>query len=364
MIEHIANEKEDYILITRDNLDGVLDKKMYIKQIRLISSNIKIIYIVDTLDKEYKEFLFANEVFNIIEMECLSIDILKEAIEDDGKVVYKSINSINEGKYDNKNLRKMIAVFGTNGAGKSYVSSLLVKKVSKKISNKIALIDMNLTNPSIDILNNLEINTNGLLKLINNIDNDVSKNIEKYMLKDKRESKIFYLTNSSYILDKEMENKEKCHLKLYNMVKQIFDTVFIDLSSDITLNATKDTLKKSDIIYFVVNPQYISIRQAIKYLEFMENVLYIKKEKINIIVNKSQKDSLGNSQIKSMLYNYKVIGNLPYNPQIDSYINGALENFNVMSDFENIYESLGLEKRKNLFYTKFGIIGKYLNKIN
>ena len=223
---------------------------------------------------------------------------------------------------------------------------------------------MNLTNPSIDILNNLEINTNGLLRLINNIDNDVSKNIEKYMLKDKRESKIFYLTNSSYILDKEMENKEKCHLKLYNMVKQIFDTVFIDLSSDITLNVTKDTLKKSDIIYFVVNPQYISIRQAIKYLEFMENVLYIKKEKINIIVNKSQKDSLGNSQIKSMLYNYKVIGNLPYNPQIDSYINGALENFNVMSDFENIYESLGLEKRRNIFYTKFGIIGKYLNKIN
>ena len=67
VIEFLGKHKEQYIVITRDNLEGNIDNNMYIKQMRFARPNIKIVYIVEELTSDYKQFLFANEVFNIIE---------------------------------------------------------------------------------------------------------------------------------------------------------------------------------------------------------------------------------------------------------------------------------------------------------
>ena len=60
VIEFLANNLEAYTIITKDNLDGKINKEMYIKQMKLANSNIKIIYIVEKLDEKYKQFLFGK----------------------------------------------------------------------------------------------------------------------------------------------------------------------------------------------------------------------------------------------------------------------------------------------------------------
>ena len=89
VIEFLANNLEAYIIITKDNLEGKINKEMYIKQMKLANSNIKIIYIVEKLDEKYKQFLFANEVFNIIEGNIVSTEKICNLINSDNKIVYK-----------------------------------------------------------------------------------------------------------------------------------------------------------------------------------------------------------------------------------------------------------------------------------
>ena len=140
VIEFLRDNDID-ILITKDNLEGNLDKKMYIRQIKLLRPNIKIINIVEELDNEYKKFLFANEVFNIINSSNLTIDKILNSIEEE-KVVYvndiehinKQLNEPSEEYKSNNQIiaKRKIAIYGTSGSGKSYVSSVISKEISKK----------------------------------------------------------------------------------------------------------------------------------------------------------------------------------------------------------------------------------------
>ena len=172
VIEFLANTSEEYTVVTKDNLTGNISKEMYIKQMKLANENIKIIYVVEKLENKYKEFLFANEVFNIIEGNIVSVSNIQEMIDENSKVVYKNVtinnkNSLNDTaiKYISipENMqKKLIAIYGTSGSGKSFVSSILAKEFAKNLNIDVSLLDMDVENPSIDIFNSLDYNSNGL----------------------------------------------------------------------------------------------------------------------------------------------------------------------------------------------------------
>lgn len=362
LIEFLSIKKEPYIIITKDSLSGNLDAKMYIKQIKLASPESKIIYIVENLDSEYKQFLFANEVFNILESTNLNIQNIISSIEEDKKVVYKEVKNDNiqsvkepfhEYKVENKNniiLKKKIAIYGTSGSGKSFVSSLISKNISDDLNISIALLDMDIQNPSIDIFNNVDNNVDGLSQMIDDLDKrrDINNIIDKYMINDKNNKKLWYMTNNASIFDIQNKFSNKYYEKIYSGIMNKFDFSVIDLPSSPFLDVVPYTLTECDNIFFVINPNYVSIRQAIKYLELLTKLWNISKDKIKLIVNKTQKNSLENVQIESLLEGFEIILNIPYIKDIDSYINGAIPSIVLDIDMKKIYENFGIKNKSTV----------------
>ena len=369
VIEFLSIKKESFIVITKDNLDGNLDSKMYIKQIRLASPDSKIIYIVENLDSDYKQFLFANEVFNILESNNLNIDNIIEAILDDGKVIYKNLNE-NNGENINEPIveykvnvenqiisKKKIGIYGTSGAGKSLVSSIISRYMSDEVKVSIALLDMDIQNPSIDIYNNIDANIDGLTQIVDDLDKrqNINKIIDKYMIKDNNNKNLWYMTNNASIFDIQNKFSNKYYEEIYNSVIKKFDFSVIDLPSSPFLDVVYYTLNSCDNIFFVVNPNYTSIRQGLKYLDLLTKLWSIPKDKIKLIVNKVQNNSLENIQIENLLDGYEIILNIPYIKEIDSYINGAISNLNVNLDMKNVYKSIGIKNRKEIDNISFNI---------
>ena len=144
VIEFLSKNRDEYTVLTREDLAGSVDNKLFVKQMRAANPNITIIYFVNSLNREYKEFLFANEVFNIFEGGDVDINKVLLSIKEDKKVVYEKSN-ISEAaqKYEyNPNIsiikKEIIAIYGTSGSGKSIISSLLAKRISKDFNIKVA----------------------------------------------------------------------------------------------------------------------------------------------------------------------------------------------------------------------------------
>ena len=123
VLEYMSKNNVD-ILITRDDLEGNMIREIYIKQIRLLNSKVKIILFTKELDTKYLEFLYNNEIFDVIDS-CKNFDFTKliKILDDNTKsrTLSSVSNNIKENKVPALNIvtKKKIAVFGTNGAGKS-----------------------------------------------------------------------------------------------------------------------------------------------------------------------------------------------------------------------------------------------------
>ncbi len=373
VIEYLSKQKEEIILITKDNLEGNLNEKMYVKQIKLANPSVKLVYIVKELSDLYKQFLFANEVFNIIEGSSISLDELICNIEKDRRVVYKTVGEEKKERVSEAAIdylvdrqvitKKIIAIYGTSGAGKSYISSVIAKKISKAVKINISLLDMDLQNPSIDIYNNLDQNLDALGSIIEDVDNkyEISQAINKYMVKDKNNSNLYYMTNNASIFDIQNKFSNKYYNKIYNYMKYKYDLCFIDLPASPFLDVVPYTITSADIVFFVVNPNYVSIRQAVKYLDLITKLWNVPKENIKIIVNKKDNNSLENNQIKSLLGDYEIIMDFNYISNMDSYINGATNKINDNYNFDNVYYCLGIKPYQK-YKNKFDILKKIVKK--
>lgn len=249
--------------------------------------------------------------------------------------------------------KELIAIYGTSGSGKSFVSSILSKEFARNLNIGVSLLDMDVENPSIDIFNSLDYNINGLDKIVEDVDKNVEieKFMDKYMIKDSKNKKLWYMTNNVNIFDIKNKLSNKYYEKIYDSIKIKSDYTLIDLPASPFLDVVPYTLLCASKIFFVVNPNYVSIRQAVKYLELLNTVWDIPKERINIVVNKYQKNSLDRLQIKSLLDGYKLVLNIPYLDNIDSYINGAISSIDVNLNYKEVYKALNIVEYYNDNYT-------------
>ncbi|MDD2376573.1 MAG: hypothetical protein PHD15_00890 [Clostridia bacterium] len=359
VIEYLSKQREtnmSIILITKDSLNGNLAKELYIKQIRLANDNVKIILLTEYLDEQYKEFLFANQIFNVIEGKEIEITDIVESINSNDKVIYKNnINNLPNAKTEDKKIeatvvpKQFISIYGTSGSGKSYISGLLSKSLCNKLKIKVAMLDMDIQNPCIDIYNNLNGSGNILSQMIEDIDNkrDINDIVNKYMYKDKNNKKLWYMTNNSSIFECQNKLNTDYYKKIYFSTINKYDYVIVDLPSSPFIDVVRYTLNISSTIFFVINPNYISLRQGIKYLELMTKLWGISRNNIFIIINKKQKNSLDISQITNLLEGYKIVSIVDFEFNIEGYINGAVSNINSKLNEKEIIKSLGVNYLNN-----------------
>ena len=139
--------------------------------------------------------------------------------------------------------------------------------------------------------------------------------------------------NNNINIKKFIENLEN----KYNYV--VFDTSTCYLNTDIS-----QLIDWVDEIIFVINPNYISLKQAKFLLDFLSNSLNVKNNKIKIVVNKIGEFSLDIRQIKSILKLDNKIMNIKYLKMLEGYINGIIyDNVFCHKLQERLFEFLSIK---------------------
>ena len=317
VIEYLKRYSDDYIILTRLDLPGNISYKEYILSLKKLSNKSKIVIILNKLNIDDRKFLYANEIFNIIEGNEIDIDVIYNQIETEDKVVYKTIYK----KPNENNTRRSIAVLGTNGAGKSFVSYLIANSIAKYTKKDVALISMDSKNSCQEILGNINCIDYETSEYINEISKN-EENVEKYVNQSNYYKNLWYIisknnynqkNNNNINIKKFIENLEN----KYNYV--VFDTSTCYLNTDVS-----QLIDWVDEIIFVINPNYISLKQAKFLLDFLSNSLNAKNNKIKIVVNKIGEFSLDIRQIKSILKLDNKIMNIKYLKMVEGYINGII----------------------------------------
>ena len=213
-------------------------------------------------------------------------------------IVLKNNNIISKTDMSNRNnlnilTKQKICVFGTSGAGKSYIASILAQITSRKLKLKTLLVDMDVQNAAIDIYNNLNSSGNNLQYVMEEIDRGSfnSQMLNEVISKEKkRNGKLSFITNNMGIYECQNKLSEEYYSKLYAETENEYDVLILDMPATPFLDVVPYSLTKADKIFFVVNPNFISLRQATKYLDLLTNIWKIQKEKIWIIVNRVKKN--------------------------------------------------------------------------
>lgn len=337
VIEYLKRYSDDYIILTRLDLPGNISYKEYILSLKKLSNKSKIVIILNKLNIDDRKFLYANEIFNIIEGNEIDIDVIYNQIETQDKVVYKTIYK----KPNENNTRRSIAVLGTNGAGKSFVSYLIANIIAKYTKKDVALISMDSKNSCQEILGNINCIDYETSEYINEISKN-EENVEKYVNQSNYYKNLWYIisknnynqkNNNNINIKKFIENLEN----KYNYV--VFDTSTCYLNTDVS-----QLIDWVDEIIFVINPNYISLKQAKFLLDSLSNSLNVKNNKIKIVVNKIGEFSLDIRQIKSILKLDNKIMNIKYLKMLEGYINGIIyDNVFCHKLQERLFEFLSIK---------------------
>lgn len=366
VIEILENNLEINLIIISELLPGEIGFKKIIEKIKLTNKEIEIIAILKEENEELKNYLISKGVFNIFYNNKITIneliktinnifnlkkekeinkeiENLKKIILENNKTskkilnkniknkylkiknkILNKINSKNKIKLEN-NKNKIISIVGTNGIGKSIFSSILAKLI---INKKILLIDFDIFNQSINSIFNIKkTNKNNS----NNLILKANKNTDLLCAVD-------FLFDEKFKIEK---NKIK---KLLEEYLNKYDLIIIDTTSECFFDYTKEILEKSDLIIFLAGGNLTELKKSKNLLDIYINKWKINKEKINIVFNKEDKNSVDNKILKTLFSDFNVLEKIKLNNKFDLIINNNLKIIDkkIKKKFEKIIEKCNL----------------------
>ena len=401
------NNKVDYIIIN-DKLEGKINTEDLIEKIKILNKNIKIILISKNEinnKKIYKkiENISTEEIKNIISCENIKYNNNKINYNDiNNKNINNNINynnkknnnsnnnfdnkknnnkSLNESKIFNRKTipindffneetkeGKLISILGTNGIGKSIFSIIFSNNLENK---KVLIINFDIFNNS--LINLLKINKDKIKNNKNKINNEKNNNynkIKKYNIKNINDINYYsnknnfninnYIINSKYKIDFIFGaeiifnsginiNPQKL-INIINKLKNKYDLILIDTSSDNLLDYTKEILKNSDYGIFISGANLLEIKKSQKLLDIYTKEWGIYNKNIKIIINKWTKESIDDGILKEIFKNYDILGKIKLSDYYDLAIN------------KNNLKRKEIQKDLNKIKTK--IVRKKIIKIN
>ena len=370
IIEMLEKNGETDLIIISELLPGEYNFKELINKIKKIKNNIEIFAILKEKNEEIKNYLISKGIFNVFYNNELTIEELIKKINEKNNIkkeieineeikqlkkiileknnkkinlkifnynkiknIKNNLNNYIKNKKINKekNNKKIISVIGTGGIGKSSFCTIFAKILKNK---KILIIDFDILNSSINSifgikkyykknkLNEEKIN-------INNLINKVNKNID--------------ILCGAKILADENYNKTKEEFPIQlNELKNKYDLIIIDNSSECFFEYTKEILKLSDLILFLVEPNLIELKKSRNLLDIYINKWNIKKEKINIIFNKININSIDDKILKLLFSDFKILGKIKININYNLIINKNIKIINkkIKNDYLKIIKKL------------------------
>ena len=339
-IKNENKEENEKIKIELENLKEILIKNNILLENEKTNNNL-----INTKELNNKQIKLKDK-YNKIEL-----------IENNNKIkLIKKDNKIN--KNENK---KIISIVGTGGVGKSIVT-LNLSNIFKEKSQKILILDF-------DILNNSLHTILGVNQYPQKIKNKLIKNDliqSKLNVKDliiKINKKVDLISGINLLFDSKYKISSEKIKFILEELKQYYDLIIIDTSSECFFDYTKNILNESDTILFLLEANLLEIKKANNLLKIYRKEWKIQKEKINIIINKYNENSVDDKIIKNIFSDYKILGKIKLNKKYNILINKNYEEDiftkNIKKEYEKISDKIiKLKNRKiNLIienmYNKF-----------
>ena len=324
VIEILETEKEVDFLIISEALPGNEKIENLIEKIKQINNEVNIVIILENKKEELEKNLYSKNVYlilyNKIEIKEI-IKLIKNKKEDENEKIKKEINDLKkiiiEQNSKNKQNKKqkikevkelnsqkeIICILGSGGVGKSIFTVNLAKSLiySKK---KILIIDF-------DILNNSLHTILGVKKYSEKISKKIKEN---NLIKDK-------------IGLKELKIK---------------------------INKRIDIIKKSNINIFIVEPNLLEIQKSKNILKIYKEEWNIDNNKINILFNKFNKNSIDINILKIIFSEYNIIGKIDINNKYNLIINKNANKIdkNIKKEYLKIIEKYLINRKKQNFIKK------------
>ena len=273
ILEYLEKNKNIDIIILNENLPGQIQLLNLIKEIKKINNNIKIIIFINN---NYLENYEKIKNVNYIYLEKITINNIL-------KILNLEVKNNNEN--NKKSKLSVIQILGNPGSGKTIISLILIKIISKIKKEKILFIEDN------KILNNILfkkyniniLNNNEIIKLENNI----------------------YLLNIIYLI-----NNKTNILEYLKNIKNNYNYIIIDGKNKL-INFEKIIDKK----IYLLEANLIEINKA-------KN--YIIKNNLEIIINKKNIFSIEQKIIEKIL-NKKVFFEIDYYNNFNLFINNEFK---------------------------------------
>lgn len=394
VLEILEKHKKIDFLIISELLIGKYKIEELIYKIKEKNKFLKIIIILENKKEELENFLYAKGIYKIFynneieikkiiniikndtenniennsaknELEKLKKILLENNIEinlenknpikiNNRKYLLKIIDKkikennllqkINNSKINKKNNNiinkkcQIISVLGTGGVGKSITTISLAKTIIKE-NKKILIIDFDIFNNSLHTILGVnkypekikqKIKKNNLIKSkiqIENLKIKINKNLDLI-------SGINLLFDSKYKISSE---KIKFILK---ELQENYDYIIIDNTSECFFDYTKNIIFNSDYSIFIIEPNILEIKKAKRLLYIYTEKWKIKKDKIKILINKYNKNSIDENIIKNIFPKHKILGKINYseiyNILLENKFNENIFNKDLIKGYKKI----------------------------
>ena len=190
------------------------------------------------------------------------------------KRIYKKIK--NEKRISNiEENCKTVVVTGSFGAGKSMVSSVLANVIGLQ-NKKVLLIDFDIFNSSINTIFGINKYPRNYKKLnFESLITKISNNLDVICPTDT------FFSENSIIRNDEIN-------KIFKILKEKYEFIVIDTSSNMHYKFVKTILSKGDKIIFLVEPNLSEIKKSNNLLEIFLEDFNIDVDKIKIVFNKEK----------------------------------------------------------------------------
>lgn len=346
LIEKIKEKNEQIkIIVILKNKKEELENKLYLKGVDKIYHNNEVeIEEISSYIKREKE----NKQIKL-ELENLKEILIKNNIysEEENE---KRKNTVKEKiKLMKKENKKVISVVGTGGVGKSIIT-LNLANILKEKQEKILILDFDILNQSLHTIL-------GVNQYSKKIKNKLQKNDliqSKLKIKDliiKINKKVDLISGINLLFDSKYKISSQKIQFILEELKQYYDIIIIDTSSECFFDYTKNILHHSDTLLFLLEANLLEIKKAKNLLAIYQEQWKIKEEKIKIIINKYNENAVDDKIIKNIFSEYKILGKIKLNKKYNTLINKNFEEDiftkNIKKEYKKITDKIiKLKNRK------------------
>ena len=369
IIEFLEKNIKINYLILSETLSGEIKLNNLIDIIK--SKNIKIILLRERKNykKENEEFKNVDYIFFNNEVEIIDIvnviknkknidneklkqdiELLKKIVLNKNKKLLKNINLNNE--INNKKNNKIITILGSPGVGKS-IFSIMLSSILKKENKKNLIIDF-------DILNNNIHTILGIKKYSEKVKNKNNKyRVEDLVINVNKNLDLISGLDLLFKKDKQISCDEI--IEDIKSLKNNYNYIIIDTSSECFFEYNRQLIFFSDIAVLLIEANLLEIKKSKKLIDIYEKEWNINKEKIKIIINKYNNNSIGKNILTKIFDGQEILGKIQmsdyYNCIINKNNNINIKNNNVKNDYIRISKKLlklnfEIKDKKNRYLIK------------